>query len=203
MYFVYFRFPETLLAKAKYSSSKACPVPELKEDFLGLLAKMKRRGYIKEIKNESNTDNDISKVEYQLAVRYFVDIGEKGGLMYVYGYVCIRIYVRIYVFIYECMCVDAYISNAFRYLYKKSVYIKIHLTKFYSRAKKSNAWAFSYYGSGNGSRLTERVCRTGKHNFICTEDYIRLYVDVFICMYAWMYVYMYIHIWIREWIPPY
>jgi hypothetical protein len=105
MYFVYFRFPETLLAKAKNSSSKACPVPELKEDFLGLLAKMKRRGYIKEIKNESNTDNDVSKVEYQLAVRYFVDIGEKGGLMYIYMdmHVYVSMYVYMFSFMYACV----------------------------------------------------------------------------------------------------
>jgi len=72
------RFPETLLAKAKNYTSKACPVPELKEDFLGLLAKMKRRGYIKEVKDDSNNSGDVGKIAYQLAVRYHIDIGQRS-----------------------------------------------------------------------------------------------------------------------------
>lgn len=37
------RFPETLLEKSKSTSQKkACPIPELKDDFLGLISKMRR-----------------------------------------------------------------------------------------------------------------------------------------------------------------
>jgi hypothetical protein len=36
------------------------------------------RGYIKEVKDDSNNSGDVGKIAYQLAVRYHIDIGQRS-----------------------------------------------------------------------------------------------------------------------------
>eukprot|EP01034_Spumella_vulgaris_P031295 gene31295-38666_t len=85
------RFPATLNAK-KREGDESLPVPELEEDFVGLLGRMKKEHYIVVYKNENAAPgervdiNDPGKVVYALGPRYFLEIGNKSLMLKYYAF---------------------------------------------------------------------------------------------------------------------
>jgi len=80
------RFPESLPRKSTSSSSRAASgggvtgvaIPELRDDFLGLIATMRKQGYLALVKDDSDRDaEDPLNVVYTLGPRFFNDLGCK------------------------------------------------------------------------------------------------------------------------------
>lgn len=54
---------------------KACPIPELKEDFLTLLGILKRKGYLTSVKDEREGD-DPNLTMWGLGIRFAAEMGK-------------------------------------------------------------------------------------------------------------------------------